>query len=163
MASNNQDESAKTIGNRSTDLHYSDTLYGYLLAWYKHVHMPQWVYPFLDDGVTLTADNTAYTLGAKVEIIPANTITKWFDIHWVIIEEVSANDRYCIELYSGEIGSEVLIAQLKAIKNTTAGSGVISIPVQIPKQEANTRISGAAASKSGGGDEITISLAGHEY
>jgi len=163
MASNNQDESAKTIGNRSTDLHYTDTLYGYLLAWYKHVHMPQWVYPFLADGVTLTADNTAYTLGSKVEVIPASTITDWFDIHWVIIEEVSANDRYCIELYSGEVGSEVLIAQLKVIKNTTAGSGVISIPVQVPKAQPNTRISAAAASKSGGGDTITISLAGHEY
>jgi hypothetical protein len=102
MASNNQDESSKTIGNRNTDLHYSDTLYGYALSGYKHVHMPQWVYPFLDDGVTLTAD-------------------------------------------------------------TTAGSGVISMPIQIPRQLPNTRISGAAASKSGGGDTITISLVGHEY
>lgn len=163
MASNNQDESAKTIGNRSTDLHYSDTLYGYLLSWYKHVHMPQWVYPFLADGATLTGDSSAYTLGSKVEIIPASTITKWFDIHWVIVEAVSANDVYCIELYSGEVASEVLIAQLKTVKSTTAGSGVVSMPIQIPRQAANTRISGACGSKSGGGDTITISLAGHEY
>jgi len=163
MASNNQDESSKTIGNRNTDLHYSDTLYGYALSGYKHVHMPQWAYPFLDDGVTLTADNTAYTLGAKSEIIPANKITEWFDIHWIIIEDVSANDRYCIELYSGEIGLEETIAQLKTVKNTTAGSGVISMPIQIPRQLPNTRISGAAASKSGGGDTITISLVEHEY
>lgn len=160
---NVQNELSKTIGDRETDLHYSNTLYGYLLAWYKHVHMPQWVYPFLDDGVILTGHNDAWTLGSKVEIIPASTITNWFDIHWVIIEAVSANDVYSIELYSGEVASEVTIGQLKIVKNTTAGSGAISIPIQVPKQEANARISAACASKSGGADTVTISLAGHEY
>lgn len=160
---NVQNEMSKTVGDREADFHYSDTLYGYLLAWYKHVHMPQWVYPFLADGITLTGDSSAWVLGSKVEIIPASTITNWFDVHWVIIEGVSANDVYAIELYSGEVGSEETIAQLKIVKNTTAGSGAISIPVQIPKQAANTRISGACASKGGSSDTVTISLAGHEY
>lgn len=163
MASNNQDESAKTIGNRNTDLHYSNTIYGYMLAWYKHTHQPQWVYPFLNDGVTLTGHANAYTLGNKVEIIPAATFSNWFDIHWIIIEEVSVNDVYCLELYSGEIGSEELICQQKVVKNTTAGTGAISIPTQIPKQSPSSRISAAVASKTGGGDTIIISLAGHEY
>ena len=163
MASNNQDESAKTIGNKETDSYSDDNIYGISKMLKLHVHMPQLIYPFLSDGVTLTGDSSSYTLGSKVEVIPADTITDEFDLHWVIIEDVSANDVYCIEIYSGEIGSEVLIGRAKVVKSTTAGSGAISIPIQTPMVAANTRISAAAASKTGGGDTITISLGYHEY
>ena len=163
MASNNQDESAKTIGNKSTDTHISDNIYGYSKAQYYHVHSKMLIYPFLSNGVTATGHADSFTLGSKVEVIPANTIDDYFDIHWIILESVSANDLYCIELYSGEVGEEELISQQKFVKNTTAGSGMISIPVQIPKQSPNVRISSSVASENGTSETVTFSLGYHKY
>lgn len=108
-------------------------MYGYDKTLYTHTHAQQFIYPFLSGGVTLTAHNDAYTLGAKAEVIPTN------------------------------IASEVLIAQVKFTKTTVAGNGVVSVPMMIPKQLPNTRISAAVACSGGAARTVIISFAGHEY
>lgn len=163
MSSNIQNEQSKTIGNRETDTHLEDTIYGKAITTYEHQHAQAKLYPSLQDGVILTGHANAWTLGTITEIVPASTITEYFDIHWIIIESVSANDIYEIVLYQGAGGSEVEIGRVKFVKNTTAGSGVVSIPFQMIIVDPNTRISGAVASKTGGGDTVTISLGYHEY
>lgn len=153
----------KTIGNKNTDNYNSDSIYGKVTALEEHIHNSSNVYPTLADGVVITADASAWTLGSITEIIPASTITDYFDLHWLVVEAVSANDIYELVLYSGPALSETEIARVKFVKNTTAGSGAISIPVQTAIISSNSRISAALASKSGGSDTATVSLGYHIY
>lgn len=163
MASNVQDESSKTIGNKETDTYSSDTIYGKAKAMSLHTHSQCKVYPTLANGVTVTGHADAWTLGSKIEIVPASTITDHFDIHWIIIEAVSANDTYELVLYKGAISSEIEIGRIRFIKSTTAGAGVVSVPFQMEIVDGDTRISASLASSGGGSDTATISLGYHEY
>lgn len=135
---------------------------GHLKAGYYHVHSPAKVYPPLADAITLTANASGWTYGTKVEIIPASTITVNFDIHWIIVSEISAVDEYELSLYSGEVASEVLIATVAFNRSSTfAQEG--NLPCQIPPQLANKRISAALACKSTNARTCTIKLYYHEY
>ena len=146
----------------TTDFASNKSLLGYQNTLYQHVHQPAKVYPTLAAGVTATADNAAWTLGAKAEISPVNTINTSFDIHWINVEAASANDTYEIVLYKGGAGAEVEIGRVRTYKTSTI-SGANSVPIQIPAQDANARISAAIASSSGGGDTLTLSLMYHIY
>jgi len=88
------------VGNR-LDTSFSGGIYnnnpslvGHAKAGYYHIHSPAKVYPTLDDAVTVTASATGWTLGTKVVIVPADTITEYFDIHWVLVHAISATDEY---------------------------------------------------------------------
>ena len=73
---------ADVIGNKDDTVGGSQSLIDYSKTAYYHVHSPAVVYPRASDPITVTAGNTgAWSEGAKVEIIPQNTITKPFDIH----------------------------------------------------------------------------------
>lgn len=138
------------------------TLLGYQNSLYQHVHQPSKCYPDLADGITITAGTAAWTLGSFTEIIPENTITTAFDIHWIEIEGVSAVDTYQLKLYSGTSGNEIEIGCVRFTRASNQ-TGASNVPVQIPAQSANTRISAKLASKSGGNDTATISLYYHIY
>lgn len=146
----------------TTDFASHQTLLGYQNSLYQHVHKPAKVYPSLAAGVTLTGAANPYVLGAIAEIIPANTITNAFDIHWINVEAASATDVYEIVLYKGAALSEVEIGRVRVHKNSVQ-SGANNVPIQIPAQAANERISAAIASASGGSDTLTVSVMYHEY
>lgn len=152
---------ADVIGNK-TDNSSGDSAYSILHILEEHAHDPSKVYPTLADGVNITGGAGSWVLGSFVELIPASTITDKFDIHWVHVEAVSANDTYELVLYSGELGSEVEICRARFTKSTTAGAGASEFHVQTPIIPANTRISAKLAS-SGGGDNVDISIQYHEY
>ena len=141
------------IGNK-TDTSFSGagtwnpSIAGALKANYYHVHDSAKIYPSLADAVVITANAVSWTLGTIVEIIPANTITKWFDVHWIMVHDISANDQLELVLYSGASESEVEIGRISFVRNA-AQSQEGALPIQIPPQEPNTRISCAIASKSG--------------
>ena len=128
----------------------------------EHFHSPQKVYPTLADGVTLTAHNTAWTLGNKTEIVPVNTITSPFDIHFLNIGLASATDTYELVLYKGLAGAEIEIGRVRVIR-AAAQSGTAPMPMLTAILPANTRISGALASASGGGDTLELALIYHTY
>ena len=71
----------------------------------EHIHSAQKVYPTLADGVTLTGHATAWTLGAIVEIIPVNTITSVFDIHYLNIGAASVTDKLGSSISSAMVNS----------------------------------------------------------
>lgn len=146
----------------TTDYASHQTLLGYQNSLYQHVHKPSKCYPDLADGITITGGVSAWTLGSFVEIIPADTITTAFDIHWIEVEAVNAVDTYQLKLYSGAEGSE---EEIGCVRFTRASNqtGASNVPIQIPFQHANTRISAKLASKSGGSDTATISLYYHIY
>lgn len=139
----------------------NSTVFAFGNAGYQHIHQPAKVYPSLANGVTVTGGVGAWALGNFVEIIPANTITTAFDIHWINFESVSANDIYELVLYSGLEGAEVEIARVRTYKSATM-TGANNVPIQIPVQYPNSRISAKLASSSGG-DNVTISLFYHQY
>ena len=148
------------IGNK-TDGHNGDSIRGLLALLEEHFHSEQKVYPELANAVTLTSAGGAWNLGAIVEIIPINTITSDFDIHYIQFSEPTAKDDYEIKLYSGAISSEVLISSVKTYKEANQ-SGTAPSPVTTAVQPANTRISAAIATGTGG-DSIDVAVFYHEY
>jgi hypothetical protein len=56
----------------------------------------------------------------------------------------------------------VEIGRIRTHKNSVQ-AGAINVPIQIPPQLANTRISAKVASSSGGADNVTISVFYHIY
>jgi hypothetical protein len=147
------------IGNKRDSCN-CDSIYGRLLKIKNHLHTKSKTYPTLSDGVVVTSHSNSWTLDGAVEIIPANTVTSSFYIHWIVIEEVGTNDIYEISLYSGLSGEETELGAIRVAKTTVAGNGSSSIYFQCEEIPANTRISAKCASKKGGGS-ITISLAYH--
>lgn len=127
----------------------------------EHAHSISCVYPTLAAGTTVTGAAGAWTLGAFVEIIPANTITKDFDIHWIDVEGASIEDVYELVLYNTT--TEIGRVRFNAAK--TVAGGVILSPVyfQSQVQAKNSQIQAKLASSSGGGDTVTFSVFYHTY
>lgn len=138
------------------------TLLGYHNSLYQHVHKPSKCYPTLANGIVVTGGVPAWALGSFVEVIPANTITTMFDIHYINFEDASATDSYELVLYGGLGGAEVEVGRVRTSRES-ATSGITNVPIQIPPQMANTRISAKVASKTGNGDTVTISFYYHIY
>ena len=146
----------------ATDIASNQTVLGYNNSLYQHVHQSAKCYPTLANGVVLTGGVPAWTLGNFIEIIPANAITSMFDIHYLNFEGASATDSYELVLYKGLGGSEIEIGRVRTSRES-ATSGITNVPIQIPAQMANTRISAKLASKSGSSDTVTISVYYHIY
>jgi len=143
------------VGNK-TDRESGNSIYSMLHTVEEHLHNEQEVYPTLADGVNVPG-GAAWTLGNFVEIIPASTITDAFDIHFVNVEALSANDTFQIVLYCGttEIGN------VRVTKDATQ-AGLQSVPIVTPICAPNSQIQAKVASSSGS-DTAKISLALHRY
>lgn len=156
---------ADVIGNKNDGSNNmgNETLYNWAVRGYQHYHQPANVYPDLADSILLTAGNTvAWGLGSFTEIIPANAIASSFDIHWVMISDISASDEYQLNLYSGASGSEVLIASIAFFRDSIfAQEG--NLPIQVPIQAANARISAKLACGDGDGATCRIKTYYHTY
>ena len=125
----------------------------------EHLHGTSKVYPTLAAGVDVLS-GIAWTLGNFVEIIPANTITSPFDIHWLILENVTDDEVYEMVFYA----VEVEIARIRVGVQPGVGNTVVlsPVPVQMEIQLANTQIQAKLAS-SGAAETATISVAYHTY
>lgn len=149
------------LGN-VTDIWVSHkTVLGYTNVSYQHVHNPAYCYPTLANGVQVNTDANVWVLGNYTELIPTNTITKNFDIHWIQFENASANGVYELHLFRGEIGQEVFIGQVRTTRDSNQ-SGTSSVPIQVPVIPANSRISARVASN-GGNRNVTLSVYYHDY
>lgn len=126
----------------------------------EHFHKEAKVYPTLAAGVTLTAAASSWVLGTTVEVIPASTITDDFDIHYVQIEDISANGTYEIVLYSGAGDTEV--GRVRIVRSAVQ-SEVLAIPIMTPIIAKNSRIRAAVASSGGASETVDISLFYHTY
>lgn len=149
----------KVIGNK-TDTHNGNSLYSITETLLEHVHSAQKVYPTLQDGIVITAGDP-WGLGSFVEIVPINGITSDFDIHYISIEGISANDTYELVLYKGVVSSEIEIGRIRFSKST-AQEGTENQPFQTAMIDANERISAKVASSSGS-NNVTISIVYHTY
>lgn len=135
---------------------YRDSKY-YALLGYFHVHQQARCYPTLADPVNLVSGSaSAWDVGTITEIIPADTITNKFDIHFLEISDISATDNYELVLYGGASGSEEEIARVRFSQEGPR-------PIQIPIQDPNTRISAALACADGDGATCDVSVYYHTY
>ena len=147
-------------GTPGTGTLYS--LAGYMS--YYHVHSPANVYPVLASPVEITASENAWTdYGAYAEVIPVNTITSPFDIHWVFVSEISAAGDYVLEIAGGAALSEEVIGRVAFTRGASALNQTLHVPVQIPPQAANTRISARLSSSNAVDNTAKIKFYYHIY
>lgn len=153
-----------TVGNRlAQNAGFIDrSNHQYLDLMYQHIHQRARVYPDLDDNVVATSGAGAWALGSIVEIVPADTIASEYDVHFVNVSDMSSNDQFQLNLYSGGAGSEVEIGAIRFVRDTVfAQTGYI--PIQIVPLPANTRLSAAIACAGGGSKTVDISVYYHQY
>lgn len=145
------------IGNK-LDTHAGSSLLGHAVNSNEHFHTPCQVYPTLANGVAVGTGVGVWALSAAfVEIVPINTITLPFDIHWLCIEALSANDVFEIVLYA----VEVEIGRVRVVKNAQQ-DGTMNIPFQDIIIPANAQIQAKSACAAGG-ESVTLSIFYHTY
>lgn len=129
----------------------------------EHNHSAQKVYPTLANGITVTAAAGVWELGAFVEVVPANTITAPFDIHFLNLGAVSSDTTYEIVFYKGALNAEVEIGRARFARLSAATANISSQPLMTEVLPANTRISAKLATLNGGSRTAVISLSYHTY
>jgi len=151
------------IGNK-TDDSLGTSIYSALYKLVYHSHSVGKVYPLLANPITLTKAANAWVAfpASKTEIIPANTVTKPFNIYYVLISTLSAVGDYIIALYSGNAGAEIIIGYVVASRSA---NGTIEgiVPTMTPIIPANTRISAALTSGNATADTVKIKVFYNEY
>ena len=145
------------IGQKN-DTHSGNSIYSISDRLDDHVHTAQAPYPTLADSVTVTSSASAWTLGSFVEIVPVNTIIGDFDIHFIILSSISANDEYELVLYAGT----TLITCIAFVKSA-AGEPSIPLTTQSPINPANTQIQAKLASKAALARTVDVKILYHLY
>jgi hypothetical protein len=126
----------------------------------EHIHSASKVAPSLADGIVVTGGAGAWELGAfSADIIAAGAQADDYDVHYVHIEATSANDEYEVVLYYGAGDTEA--GRCRVLNGTTLDSS--TAPMMTPLISAGSRLRAKCASKSGGGDTVTISVQYHTY
>lgn len=139
------------------------SMMSYLRTGYLHVHGASFVYPDKAAPVTLNSAIPSWdTTGNKVEVIPANAITKDFDLHWASLSTISAELDGVIDIFAGGVGAEVQIGAIDVVR-TSNFSREGNMPVQIPQQPANTRISCRFTDSTASSRSVRIKFYGHVY
>jgi hypothetical protein len=130
---------------------------------YYHNHQPAKVYPTLADPVTVTAGSAeAWDVGTIAEILPADTETSAFDIHYVSVSDISAVDDYELILYVGASGSEEELGRIRFSRSSNfSQEGQHRTQGQVVP--ANSRISAAIACGDGDGATVDVSIEYHTY
>ena len=125
----------------------------------EHAHSISKCYPTLAGGVSITS-GVVWTLGAFTELIPINTITEVFDIHWLIVESVTDDETYELVFYN----VETEISRVRWSSDLAAGGRILSVPIPtlMGLQEANSQIQCKLAS-SGATETVVISVLYHTY
>lgn len=148
------------IGNKNAT-HNGTSLHARAHTANEHVHAAQKVYPTLADGITLTTHGDDWVLGTITQIVPADTIGEDFDIHEVLVEDVSTqNKTYEIFLYAGAGDTEIGHARFSSSSNK---GGVPNGTMQTDIVAANSRIRARLAIQDGGSKTAVVSIRYHLY
>ena len=112
------------------------------------------------NGIAIAGGVGAWTLGNAVQVVPINTIDAIFDIHYVEVEVVSANDIYELVLFSDALCT-VELGRIRTSKLSNQ-TGTPNAPFMMPIIAANSGIWAKLASQTGS-DTLTISVFYHTY
>ena len=139
------------------------SILGFLKTGFYHVHGAAFLYPDKAVPVTLTSAAPSWDItGSKTEVIPASSITKNFDLHWASLSDISASLDGVIDIFAGAIGEEVKIGAVDVVR-TSNFSREQPVPVQVPQQPANTRISCRFSDSTTSSRTVRIKFYGHVY
>jgi hypothetical protein len=155
------EEILSNIGSATDYWSFHKTILGYANSAFQHTHSRALCYPTLANGIQMNSGTTSWALGAFTEIIPAGAITSAYDAHWINFETASASGVYEIHLFAGAPGEETLVAQTRTVRDNNQ-YGISSVPIQMPIQPPNTRLSGRLASNNSSRD-VTLSVYYHKY
>jgi len=92
----------------------------------------------------------------------ARSITKDFDLHWCSIWDISDSLYGVVDIFAGAPGSEEKIGAVD-VGRTANFSRESAMPVQIPQQPANTRISCRFTDSTAGAETVRVKFYGHVY
>jgi hypothetical protein len=125
----------------------------------EHMHSISKVYPTLTSGVSVLS-GAAWTLGNFVELIPVDTITSDFDIHWLVIESTTDDEVYELVFYN----VETEISRVRFATDLSAGNFLSTAPIStlMQVQPKNSQIQVKLAS-SGAAETAVISVLYHTY
>ncbi len=148
----------------AASVYTESTVMGRLEELVDHAHKSSACYPVLAAGITITKAAGAWAAipAIKTEIVPVDTITSPFDIHFLHCNTISGTGEYVLNFYKGLAGAEILIGQA-CLSRSTTHSAEGSIPVQTPIQLANTRISVAISGSPAGTENIVAKIMYHTY
>lgn len=134
----------------------------------EHMHSESWCYP--DDvsaPITLTGAVGANTYGAWTLIIPAATFSAYYDIHYVTLENFSANDVYRVQFGIG--ATYIGFGTTGSVKRSAVATDFSDVPVLTGTSDhaicnGTTQALYARVKTAGGGsDTADISVVGHSY
>ncbi len=149
------------IGNK-TDTWEGDSIYTKVINIEDHIHQQSLMYPTMAVGAIVeTSLGVAWTVSNVYTnvIVPVNTITDPFDIHYLSIENISANSVCEIILINMTTGAE--IGRVRVTKNAVQ-DGTMNVPIQTPIQAANSKI-GAQMGSDVAATVVTFSIFYHIY
>jgi hypothetical protein len=150
------------IGNRDDD-HNTITLIGRGHKIDDHLHNTVFLYPELADGIVLTkASGVWAAYPTPTEIIPVNTITDDFDLHFLNVSDISANGEYAISVYKGAPGAEIRIGVFSASRSAVQ-SQEGTRPILSKLVGPNERISAAISSQNAALNTLIVKAEGHTY
>jgi len=149
------------VGNK-TDDENGNSVYSLAHMLHEHIHSKQQVYPTLANGVTITGAAGAWVLGNFSIVIPANTITRPFDIHHVNVASYNANDTFELVFYYGSDGSEIEAGRVRFSRATNTGA-TPNIPMMSTIIPANSQVKAKIATQNGTSNTATISIMYHTY
>ena len=150
------------IGNKS-DTHDGTSIRAVVHTLDEHAHKAAQAIPTGAAGVVVTCgDSNAWDLGNFAVLIATNAIDEDFDIHFIVMEAMSANATYEVVLYSGADGSEVEIGRVRVVRITNQVRSE-DLPFQCQLQAANAQIKAKVMSSTGALDTVTMSLYYHTY
>ncbi len=150
------------VGNKD-DEHGTMSLAGQIHELVEHTHEAAKCIPSGAAGVVVTAaDSGAWALGSFAVMAATNAITSAFDIHYIVVEAMSANATYEIVLYSGADAAEVEIGRVRVVRVTNQVRSS-HLAIQTPVIPANTQIKAKVMSSTGALDTVTLSMFYHIY
>jgi hypothetical protein len=133
---------------------------------FEHLHAKLQIYPSLTSGVNVIAGSVSWTLTSSgfTTVIASNTVSEDFDIHYIQVDSLSADNNLELVLYSGTAGAEVEIGRC-ALTRATVFADRPAAPFMCPIQTANSRISAklAASAATSPATNINIKLFYHTY
>ena len=129
-----------------------------------HIHGVQFVYPNLATAVSIasTTGIGSWTPGGNTEVVPINTITSPYDIHFISIATISANANCQLDLYQGADGAGTKICSVTFTRNDNFQRS-FPLPVITPLMAANRRVYANLADSADDGITVTFKVWYHTY
>ena len=141
----------------------TNTIMAFLQTGYYHIHGASFIYPDKVDPILLTSSAAAWSeTGTIVEIIPAGGIIKPFDLHWCSVWDISVSLYGVVDIFAGPVDAPVKIGSVD-VGRTANFSRESAMPVQIPQQPANTRISARFSDSTTSARTLRVKFYGHVY